>query len=75
MQGEIEMWIDFSSASLDAPLRSWIMPLLKVLPYDESKEAEAKAAVASALEVLNTHLGESGVISYHLLAFILRKVQ
>ena len=33
--GEIESWIDYCSTSIDAPLQSWVYPLLKVVPRDK----------------------------------------
>lgn len=54
--GEIESWIDYCSTSIDAPLQSWVYPLLKVVPRDAGREEAAKSAVASAMAFLEAHL-------------------
>lgn len=52
----IEQWIDFVSNEIDAPLLSWVLPLLGYGPYDKKKETAAIAAVKSALTTLNKYL-------------------
>lgn len=54
--GHVEQWIDFASNEIDAPLSSWVLPVLGVWPYSEAKEAAAIAAVKKALAVLDAHL-------------------
>ena len=34
-QAQVEQWIDFTTTELDAPLLSWILPLLGHWPYDK----------------------------------------
>jgi len=31
----VEQWIDFTTTELDAPLLSWILPILGHWPYDK----------------------------------------
>lgn len=54
--GEIETWIDFASSAVDAPLQSWVYPLLGVVPHDAAREDGARAAVAAAMAFLDAHL-------------------
>ena len=37
LQAQIEQWIDFSTISIDAPIQSWVYPLLTpaISPYDK----------------------------------------
>lgn len=34
-QALVEQWIDFTTTELDAPLLSWILPILGHWPYDK----------------------------------------
>eukprot|EP01024_Parvocaulis_polyphysoides_P017362 TRINITY_DN1767_c0_g2_i1.p1 TRINITY_DN1767_c0_g2~~TRINITY_DN1767_c0_g2_i1.p1 ORF type:complete len:445 (-),score=82.69 TRINITY_DN1767_c0_g2_i1:181-1371(-) len=52
----VEQWIDFSTNEIDAPLMSWIFPLMGFWPYDKKKEDAAKEALKRSLEALNTYL-------------------
>ena len=36
----MEQWIDFSTTAVDAPLSSWVYPLMGYLPFDK-KVSEA----------------------------------
>jgi hypothetical protein len=33
------MWIDYSSNEIDAPMSSWIYPLLGIWPFDKKARA------------------------------------
>ncbi len=37
LQAQVEQWIDFSTISIDAPVQSWVYPLLmpQAFPYDK----------------------------------------
>ena len=35
LQAQVDMWIDFSSNEIDAPLMSWLIPLWGIWPYDK----------------------------------------
>lgn len=50
---KIEQWIDFFTGEVDAPLLSWVLPLLHVWPYDKKKEEAAIDAVKKALKVVD----------------------
>eukprot|EP01023_Acetabularia_acetabulum_P059127 TRINITY_DN7093_c0_g1_i1.p1 TRINITY_DN7093_c0_g1~~TRINITY_DN7093_c0_g1_i1.p1 ORF type:complete len:385 (-),score=81.18 TRINITY_DN7093_c0_g1_i1:126-1280(-) len=54
----VEQWIDFSTNEIDAPLMSWIFPLMGFWPYDKKKEDAAKEALKRSLGALNTYLLE-----------------
>lgn len=52
----IEQWIDFSSNEIDAPLNSWVLPLVGLMPYDKKKEQAAITAIKDSLCILNDYL-------------------
>ncbi|KAL0019967.1 hypothetical protein WJX79_010697 [Trebouxia sp. C0005] len=56
----VEQWIDFSTTEIDAPLCSWLYPLVypSHFPHDQKKEEAAIAAVQKALKVLDGYLLE-----------------
>lgn len=35
LQAHVEQWIDFSTTAVDAPLCSWVYPLLGFMPFDK----------------------------------------
>ncbi len=35
MQALVEQWIEFSTLNIDAPLSSWVYPLLGFMDYDK----------------------------------------
>jgi elongation factor 1-gamma len=64
---QVEQWIDFSTISIDAPVQSWVYPLLmpQAFPYDKKKEAGAIAALKTALSVLDKHLSANTYLVGH----------
>ena len=54
--GQVEMWIDVSTNEIDAPLNSWVLPIIGVWPKDAAKEKAAQEAVRKGLAVLEKHL-------------------
>ena len=55
-EAQVESWIDVTTAKLDAPLMSALLPLLGVGDRCEAKEKKAMEAVASAMRTLDAHL-------------------
>ena len=35
LQAHVEQWIDFTTTAVDAPLCSWVYPLMGYLPFDK----------------------------------------
>lgn len=48
----VEQWLDFGQNEVQAPLASWLYPLLGFRPYDKAREDKAKAQLKKALLVL-----------------------
>ncbi|KAK9834888.1 hypothetical protein WJX81_006700 [Elliptochloris bilobata] len=61
----VEQWIDFTTTELDAPLLSWILPILGHWPYDKKKEEGAIAAVKKAMALLDRHLTKNTYLVGH----------
>lgn len=56
--GHVEQWIDFCTLEIDAPLCSWVYPLImpEYFPYDKKKESAAIEALKRNLGILDKHL-------------------
>ena len=55
--GQVEQWIDFTSNEVDAPLVSWVLPLLGPgFPFDSGKQTAAMNSVRKSLSVLDAVL-------------------
>ncbi|KAK9908313.1 hypothetical protein WJX75_005835 [Coccomyxa subellipsoidea] len=52
----VEQWIEFCTLELDAPLASWIYPIMGYMEYNKKKEEAAIAMLKKNLGVLNTYL-------------------
>ncbi|RYH14964.1 glutathione S-transferase family protein [archaeon] len=55
---QVDSWIAFSSHDLELPASLWFYPVLGTIPSNAAVSAKAKADVASALGVLNSHLAD-----------------
>ena len=58
LQAQVEQWIDFSTISIDAPVQSWVYPLLmpSFFPYDK------KVRPLSTWPFDNAHLLQLGTL-------------
>lgn len=66
-QAQQEQWIDFSVWELDAPLMSWLYPLVMPdkVPYNKQREDQAIAAVRKGLSVLEAYLQTRTYLTGH----------
>lgn len=63
--GQVDQWVDFSSHELELPVSLWIYPLLGYVPFNAALSAKAKADVARALQVLESHLADKTYLVGH----------
>lgn len=54
----VDSWIDFSANQLELAASLWVYPVLGLTATSPAITAKAKADVAAALQVLNTHLAD-----------------
>ncbi|CAL8463238.1 g2772 [Coccomyxa elongata] len=52
----VEQWIEFSTLNIDAPMSSWLYPLLGFMDYDKKKEEAAIVMVKKNLDILDEYL-------------------
>lgn len=45
LQGRVEQWIDSISNDVDAPLMSWILPLMGIWSYDKKVRVEVLGSI------------------------------
>lgn len=55
-QALVDQWLDFTANELEAARAVWLLPIYKVLAYDEDAYVQAKKDVEKALKVVNDHL-------------------
>lgn len=53
---QVDSWIDFCSHDVELPATLWYYPFLGIAPYNALLTAKAKADLARALTVMETHL-------------------
>jgi len=57
-QAKVDSWVDFGAHEIELPASMWYYPVVGYMPFNLASYTKAKADLASALTILNSHLAD-----------------